>query len=473
MSECPRRAMVLARFAMFGGRYGEAADLIAAAWEQVDVEADPVLAAQIAHHQAFRALVDLDDEQVVRWAEQALELAARHPGAGGYPATLALAQWRLGRADTARATIAAIAPVREDVRTELTAIRGWLDFLDDDIATALVELRSAVEAELRFGSYSQASVHLAVLARAHFAAGDWGEAIVAAERAVALTAELRQPAARPFAWWAAAMVPAARGDWEVAARYAGLAAAEPRRPPDRLVAAGITQALVHAARGEPQRVVDALAPLESLAAASAANAPGFWPWQHLYADALTQLARHDEADELGPHELRAVERGHRSMLGKLDRSRGSLEAARGRREEANAAFERSKVRLEPLGMPYELALTRLAFGQMLRRQGRRRAARNELTAARDAFATLGARPALQRCELELGVVSGDATGTLQLTPQEQAVATVVARGLTNREAAQELMISARTVEVHLSRIYAKLGINSRNALAERLRTGPT
>ncbi|MBE2320725.1 AAA family ATPase [Solirubrobacter sp. CPCC 204708] len=477
MAESPRRDLLLARFAMFDGRYGEAADLIAAAWERVDAHADPVLAAQIAYSRAFSALIHLDDEQVVHWAGRAPDLGPGHPSAGGWPATRALAQWRLGQGEAARATIAAVAPVNDGVRTELTAIRGWLAYLDDDIAAATVDLRSAVDAELRFGSYSQASVHLAVLARAHFAAGGWGEAVVAAERAVALTAELHQPAARPFAWWAAVLVPAARGEWEVAEHYARLAAEAPPGPPDRLVATGITRALLHAARGEPQHVVEALSPVAALDVAGAANAPGFWPWQHLYAEALVLVDRVEEADAfLHPHERRARARRHRSMLGRLARVRGQLEAARGEREEAEAAFVRSKAQFEPLGMPYELALTRLAHGQLLRRVGQRRAAREELTAARDRLAALDAWPALKRCKQELtaaGAAAGDTGGPPQLTAQEQAVATVVARGLTNREAAQELMISARTVEVHLSRIYAKLGISSRNALAERLRTGPT
>ena len=52
-----------------------------------------------------------------------------------------------------------------------------------------------------------------------------------------------------------------------------------------------------------------------------------------------------------------------------------------------------------------------------------------------------------------------------LTPQEQAVAQLVARGLTNREVGAELVVSAKTVEHHLSRIYSKLGIRSRTELA--------
>jgi DNA-binding NarL/FixJ family response regulator len=52
-----------------------------------------------------------------------------------------------------------------------------------------------------------------------------------------------------------------------------------------------------------------------------------------------------------------------------------------------------------------------------------------------------------------------------LTPQERSVAGLVASGLTNREVASELVLSVKTVEVHLTRIYAKLGVKSRGELA--------
>jgi DNA-binding NarL/FixJ family response regulator len=55
----------------------------------------------------------------------------------------------------------------------------------------------------------------------------------------------------------------------------------------------------------------------------------------------------------------------------------------------------------------------------------------------------------------------------ELTPQEQAVTALVARGMSNREVAAELFISAKTVQYHLTRVYAKLGLRSRAELAAR------
>ena len=55
--------------------------------------------------------------------------------------------------------------------------------------------------------------------------------------------------------------------------------------------------------------------------------------------------------------------------------------------------------------------------------------------------------------------------SVQLTPQEEAVTALVARGLTNREVAAELFVSPKTVQYHLTRVYAKLGVRSRAELA--------
>lgn len=88
------------------------------------------------------------------------------------------------------------------------------------------------------------------------------------------------------------------------------------------------------------------------------------------------------------------------------------------------------------------------------------------------FEEIGARPWAERCRQEL-VASGrrlrkiDATTRNELTPQELQVALQVARGLTNREIAQALFLSPKTVEFHLTRIYRKLGLHARAELVER------
>ena len=151
--------------------------------------------------------------------------------------------------------------------------------------------------------------------------------------------------------------------------------------------------------------------------------------------------------------------------------RGRLESANGDRDAAECAFTAAVELTEPLGRPYELAQARLALGQFLRRERRRRSAADLILAARATFEQLQAAPAVARCDRELGA-SG--LGRLKrddasaLTPQEITVAQLVASGHSNREVASDLQLSVKTVEVHLTRIYAKLGISSRGQLAARL-----
>ncbi len=274
-------------------------------------------------------------------------------------------------------------------------------------------------------------------------------------------------------WWAAALVPAARGDWAVAERFARLAAAEPTDAPDRVVAVASRRAVPAAARGQFGAVIAALGPVAAITPAAAVEEPGFWPWQSLYGDALVSAGRLEEAGAfLDRHEPLAAARAHRTAGARLAVVRGRLEAARGERASAEAAFTQAVDTLTR-GRPYDLALARLALGQFMRRDGRRRAAAGHLTAAVEAFAALGACPAQERAERELGA-SGLRPGARgpggdeRLTPQELTVARLVATGHTNREVAADLQLSVKTVEVHLTRIYAKLGIGSRTQLARHL-----
>ena len=163
------------------------------------------------------------------------------------------------------------------------------------------------------------------------------------------------------------------------------------------------------------------------------------------------------------------------MTARLARVRGRLEAARGQLPHAEEAYRaRARRALDGLPMPFERAQVELAYGQALRRGGQRRAAAAQLQAARDRFAELRAAPFLERCERELrgcGLTPAKRSDfdPGKLTAQEQAVARLVAVGMSNRQVAAELFVSIKTVQFHLTHIYAKLGIGSRAELAAQFR----
>jgi DNA-binding NarL/FixJ family response regulator len=121
-----------------------------------------------------------------------------------------------------------------------------------------------------------------------------------------------------------------------------------------------------------------------------------------------------------------------------------------------------------------LGLLQAAYGCFLRRSGRRGNAARYLETARKQFSQLDARPFLDRCDRELAAcgrapAKRTADPAASLTPQELAVARLVAAGRTNRQAAAELVVSVKTIEYHLGHAYAKLAVTSRTQLALALR----
>jgi DNA-binding CsgD family transcriptional regulator len=231
------------------------------------------------------------------------------------------------------------------------------------------------------------------------------------------------------------------------------------------------------AQADYDRVLRALAPLRQPWARGAIDEPGFWPWPDVYGNALVMTNRVDEADEfLRPYERVAEQRGHRSALARLGYVRGRIAGARGDLDAVRDTFESALARLEDLPLRYDRARVNFAYGQTLRRAGKRREADAVMQVAREAYLALGAETYVRRCDRELKAgglnLRRSSAHSAELTPQETAVTDLVARGMSNKEVATELFLSVKTVQYHLTRIYAKLGIRSRSELAARYRDRP-
>jgi DNA-binding CsgD family transcriptional regulator len=126
---------------------------------------------------------------------------------------------------------------------------------------------------------------------------------------------------------------------------------------------------------------------------------------------------------------------------------------------------------EDIGAPWELGQSLLAEGSTLRRAGRRLEAGRSLDRALAIFTELGAEPARRAAAEELRRVRPQRARDDSLTPAEGRVAALAAAGQTNREVAARLFTTVATVEAHLTRIYAKLGVRSRTELARRVSDG--
>jgi DNA-binding CsgD family transcriptional regulator len=170
---------------------------------------------------------------------------------------------------------------------------------------------------------------------------------------------------------------------------------------------------------------------------------------------------------------RAVASGTPLALGLLARSRALLADGAA----AGGLYREAATFLKQTSQAPQLARTRLLHGEWLRRQRRRREAREHLAAAADMFEAMGMSAFVQRARVELRAtgerVGRRAGGTDDhLTAQEAQVAQLVSDGLTNREIATQLFISSSTVEYHLQKVFRKFAVTSRTQLARALLTAP-
>jgi DNA-binding CsgD family transcriptional regulator len=174
-------------------------------------------------------------------------------------------------------------------------------------------------------------------------------------------------------------------------------------------------------------------------------AAGDVPTASAAAAELTQLA-----DGLGAPLLTAV----------AAPARGAVLLAEGDPRAALAVLRGAWLAWQELEVPYEAGRVRVLIGLACRELGDQDGAEMELDAARWVFRQLAAAPDLARAEALSGKAAGGPGG---LTARELQVLHMVAAGETNKAIAAELFVSERTVDRHMSNIYAKLGVSSRAA----------
>ena len=342
-------------------------------------------------------------------------------------------------------------------------ILALVDRLDESEAI----LNGLVRAGRDYGDRSAVGVFLAERAWVRLRAG----AVEGAEADAAEALQIAREATR------------ARGHAPIAAATAVLAGLERERPPDELESilmglppAGDADTIVQddlalarsallMAKGDARGAADAALALDR-DGSWGCNCPSLLPWRSAAAVALAQLGEDEQALELAREELRLAERlGTRRAVGIAERA----VALAGPAHERQAAFEQAIATLEEGPSRLELARVTCELGADLRRRGERTAARDVLRRAHTLAAECGATRLAERARDELArsgarLIREPASGVEALTPSEVRVAELAAEGLTNREVAQALFVSEKTVETHLGRVYRKLDIKSRHAL---------
>jgi DNA-binding CsgD family transcriptional regulator/tetratricopeptide (TPR) repeat protein len=468
----PRRDAVLAYVAVQRGRRAEAVSYLDTAWRRRG--ADRLAAAVVCQRFVLHALADWDGDELVRWAGRAVEHG--EPGSPAAVESRAIvglghaARGCLDEAFTAYRHALAESPSGPQHQRARMGL-GWLALAQDQPETARRDLEAAVPTVRQTGSNRISLWALVWLARARFALGDWPGALDAVGQAEVLLGATGLDLLRPLVHWTGAQIHALHGAQEAAERHLHLGAAGEQDYTVMTVPALLARATVAETASDYSAVVRHLTPLATRTPRGGLDEPGFWPWHDVYANALVVSDRLAEAGAfLAPLEATAHRRGHRSASARLGVVRGRLLAARGDLPGAEDAFERSRAHLAALPLPYDRARVDFAHGTTLRRAGRRRDAAALLSTARQTFAALGAQVYVERCDRELrtgrpGPRGADTADVL--TEQERAVAELVATGRTNKEVAASMLLSVKTVQFHLTRVYAKLAVRSRAELAAR------
>ncbi len=303
--------------------------------------------------------------------------------------------------------------------------------------------------------------------------GDFDAAARLADEAIACAALTGNLSMRRWAIGQRAFVHAHRGEISEARRRS----AEAELLDQRGVAVvalwvAASRAVAELSVGDPEAAWQACRPLMEAVEQSGLGEPIPLFFLPDALEALVALGHLDRAEALlDEFERRARELDRTWALATGGRCRGLLLAARGDLTGALAALDAALVQHERLEMPFERARTLLVKGVTERRMRHRTAARRALEEAASGFERMGARLWADEARAELDRLGGRrGGGEGELTPSERRVVELAAEGLANKEIAARLVVSVHTVEMHLSRAYAKLGVRSRTQVARRLST---
>jgi DNA-binding CsgD family transcriptional regulator len=355
---------------------------------------------------------------------------------------------------------------------DLLVTRGSLAFYRGRTADALADLRAAVRLA-RTTSANQLSRAHVLLAQLLIYTGNWDEAVLNAHLALSLIPDERRVWVEAQAHSVLTTLLASRGEWERAEEHLvqARAAAGQWGTFEAVYTALFAEAALARARGEQQKLADALSLLTRGGDVVGMSVITMLTWWPVLIGALLDL---DDADAAESHvdRLEQAAATHQLELGaRISALRARIALTRGDTADARTRFAFAVSALGDVDPQLDRALVHHEYGRMLRAVGDRKQAVTQLGIAAHTLANLGAEPYRSRVEADLetvgvraGATAGEVRSPLALTEREEDVVALVAKGLTNREVATELYVSAKAVEYHLRNVFGKLGIRSRREL---------
>jgi DNA-binding CsgD family transcriptional regulator len=353
---------------------------------------------------------------------------------------------------------------------DITIVGGAAHYVD-----LLADCRPALWRVIRDGRAGGAMTlainAMSTLCSDDFESGNWDECSrLAAEMAEAVDAS----GLRFFVWLPAlfhGLVAAGRGDFALAERLAAdmVSWGRPRGANATQLRSHQIHALIGSGKGNFQ---------QTYTAASAISPPGTFPSHvpealRVMIDLVEAATKTDRGHEASAHveamyawnipaispRMLMITNGCAGVVAETRQSYELFQCALNDTDAARWCFDRARLQL--------------LYGERLRRDRELREARVHLGQAFDTFSELGARPWMERASIELRATGESRPGSRGsrhdvLTPQEREIAELAAAGMSNKEIAERLFLSHRTVASHLYKIFPKLGITSRAALRDAL-----
>lgn len=347
-------------------------------------------------------------------------------------------------------------------RNTLGALLMW----SGDLDRARSELELHAEHLVERGQYLPLWEGFIYLSELETRAGNFSKALEHAEELLETMVEGGYEQARETGLWVRALALAHLGlaDRSRADAIEGLSLAERHGDVFHVITNRSVLGFLELSFSHHERAERWLAPLPELLSTRGIVEPGIYPFPPDLVEALVGMGDLDRAGSvLAPYEHHASEHARAPALAASARCRGLMAAAEGDFDRATASITSSIELHAGMSQPFELARSQLALGDVRRRAKQKRPARDALETAVRMFDDLGASLWAAKARRSLARISGR-SAPHELTATERQIAGLVVTGLTNREVADSLFVSVRTVESNLSRVYSKLGIASRREL---------
>lgn len=358
------------------------------------------------------------------------------------------------------------APYPEDIRERQIHdfISGWLALVGDDPVTArqLLARRRQGDSEL-VGLWQSA-----FLARSHYVLGEFRAAAAVVEQGLATGDRTGARLLEPVHLWTGAQVAAMSGRSELARHYLQRLSVPEDSFLIQKLSASMGRIITASMTSDTRAAALAGERMAQIVFTTDTQQPGFWAWEDQYALSLIRTGRVEAAAAVmdGIPESTIPSLRARNLV-----PQAILEIQRGATARGVKMLSEAVDAIASVNMPAYQARILFEYGLVLRRMGRRSQAAEMFTRAEEVFTMMGAVTLAARCASERKVsgIGGPRRSAQGLTPQEEQITALVVTGASNQEVARELSLSTKTVEYHLTRVYRKLQVSSREELRTLLR----